>query len=376
MNPEQNLSRNLRIFRKRAKLTQRELGMKIGYSEKSVSKWELGENMPPVSTLTVLAETLGTNVDALLGFSGQPSFYLGIDGGGTKTRFSIANADGAIIRSVTLGGTNPIDIGFDAARSVLAQGIRRVCDEIPVGRVSVFAGIAGGISGDNPKYLHDFFDLFGFSCYGIGSDIENAIAATLGDGDGICTIMGTGNVTFAIRDGVRTRHGGYGYLFDEGGSGYDIGASGIRAALAAEDGSGAPTPLLNACREKTGRRMVDSIGDLYKGGKALIASFAPLVTHAAREGDAVSLEILRESIHHYAKHLAAALRRFSPGDKVRVRIIGGLSAEADLLLPLLTEEIPDLLTLDLEFVKTAPIEGALRLARKQAQRNDTGVNCE
>ncbi|MBE6704065.1 MAG: FAD-dependent oxidoreductase, partial [Ruminococcaceae bacterium] len=56
---------------------------------------------------------------------------------------------------------------------------------------------------------------------------DNIIAAGLGDSDGITVIMGTGSSCFAKRDGVVTRVGGLGYLFDHAGGGYDLGNAAI-----------------------------------------------------------------------------------------------------------------------------------------------------
>ena len=47
-------------------LTQAELGAKINYSDKAISKWERGEAIPDAFVLTQLAEIFGVTVDALL----------------------------------------------------------------------------------------------------------------------------------------------------------------------------------------------------------------------------------------------------------------------------------------------------------------------
>ena len=53
-------------LRKEAGLTQAELGEKLNYSDKTVSKWERGESIPDAYVLTQLAQLYGTTVDALL----------------------------------------------------------------------------------------------------------------------------------------------------------------------------------------------------------------------------------------------------------------------------------------------------------------------
>lgn len=52
--------------RKQKKLTQVELGEKLGVTEKSVSNWENGRNMPDLSLFKPLCEILGITINELL----------------------------------------------------------------------------------------------------------------------------------------------------------------------------------------------------------------------------------------------------------------------------------------------------------------------
>ena len=57
---------NISAYRKRAGMTQASLGEKLNYSDKAVSKWERGESVPDVWTLTMLAEQFEITVNDLL----------------------------------------------------------------------------------------------------------------------------------------------------------------------------------------------------------------------------------------------------------------------------------------------------------------------
>ncbi len=57
---------NLINLRTAAGLTQAELGAKLNYSDKSVSKWERGEAIPDAYVLTQMAELFGVTVDYIL----------------------------------------------------------------------------------------------------------------------------------------------------------------------------------------------------------------------------------------------------------------------------------------------------------------------
>ena len=53
-------------LRKEKKLTQEQLAEKLGVTQKSVSRWETGRNMPDLSILQVLSAELGITVSELL----------------------------------------------------------------------------------------------------------------------------------------------------------------------------------------------------------------------------------------------------------------------------------------------------------------------
>ncbi len=57
---------NLIKLRTGAGLTQAELGAKLNYSDKTISKWERGEAIPDAFVLTQLAELFGVTVDNIL----------------------------------------------------------------------------------------------------------------------------------------------------------------------------------------------------------------------------------------------------------------------------------------------------------------------
>ena len=48
------------------KLTQSELGERLGVSFQAVSKWERGETLPDISILPALADILETSIDYIL----------------------------------------------------------------------------------------------------------------------------------------------------------------------------------------------------------------------------------------------------------------------------------------------------------------------
>ena len=60
------VARNIATLRSKAHLTQFELGEKLNYSDKAVSRWERGEAIPDAYVLLMMSEIFGVTVDYLL----------------------------------------------------------------------------------------------------------------------------------------------------------------------------------------------------------------------------------------------------------------------------------------------------------------------
>lgn len=359
------LAENIRLRRRELHMTQGELAARLGYSAKAISKWEQGGGTPPTVLLPALANALRTNIDDLMTAPTKKKYFLGIDGGGTKTEFALADADGTILRSVILGTSNPSDVGIDAALNVLRAGITEVCERIPLGNVSLFAGLAGGSTEGIYEQLSAFFSRFGFEKVAHGSDAMNAVAAGLGASDGIAVIMGTGSVTFAKCKGKTYRVGGYGYLLGDAGSGFALGSEAIHGALSFEDGSGEETMLYDLVKEACGtERVLDSLGAFYSGGKRTIAQYAPLLLKAYLMGDAVAERILLRNMEAVARTIRGASKRLPEnGEAIKVALCGGLCTKEDtianVLRPILSGEGREY---SVTICKEPMINGALRLA--------------
>lgn len=64
---------NLQTLRKAKKLTQQEFAETLGYSDKSISKWELGKAIPSAEVLLTIADFYNVKVDDILRKPIKPS---------------------------------------------------------------------------------------------------------------------------------------------------------------------------------------------------------------------------------------------------------------------------------------------------------------
>jgi len=63
---KENFARNVKELRLDRKLNQIQLGEKLAYSSKAVSKWENGDVMPDIVTLKMIADFFNISVDTLI----------------------------------------------------------------------------------------------------------------------------------------------------------------------------------------------------------------------------------------------------------------------------------------------------------------------
>jgi len=361
MNLQDRFAYHLRNLRKQRGITQKELAEQIGCSEKAVSKWETGISIPDIEMLFSLAKALRTDLESMFSdFSSR--YYLGIDGGGTKTKLRLTNEDGSFDRSLVADGCNPMDIGLSACKEILREAIFEILGEIPCSSVTMYAGLAGGTSGNMQSELASFFETFRFHMFWNDTDNKNIIAAGLDSEDGITVILGTGVCSFLQKNGEHSMVGGRGYLIDNGGSGYHLGRDALNAYFCEKDGTGCATRLSDKVETLSGVSLKELVQKVYEGGKKYIASYAGIVYEAVREGDPVADEILRRNMKEAALLIETNGEKLN-GTKIPVVLAGGLTNDP-LTIQYLRDALADPARYDLKVLDKDPVDGALMLAKK------------
>ncbi len=358
-----HLAENIKKFRKAAGLRQRELAEGLFVSTQAVSKWEMGVSVPDVENLCALARLFGISVDTLLGAEQEEKLLIGVDGGGTKTEFVLFDMNGCIRQRLVLAGTNPNVCGMEKSCEILRSGIDTF---LATHRVAgIYCGMAGFLSGNNGEavlsFLHRTYPDIEIQCNG---DILNVAASAHRDENSITAICGTGSIVCAVHDRAIHRVGGWGYLFDQKGSGYDIGRDAFAAALAQRDGFGKRTLITDIIEKKLGSTVWESINFIYSRGTSYIASFAGVVFEAYAAGDAVAEEILESNFGELADKIAFAASLHH--DTHTLVIAGGVLHYRETVLSLLQKKLGEQMEI---IVPDLPqIYGACVLCRKMFGR--------
>ncbi len=356
---EEIFSYNINRLRVNSGLTQKQFADKLGYSEKTISKWERAGSIPNINILYKISAMFNVSIDDL--FRDKCTYLLGIDGGGTKTDYVLSDENLNVIRKLTSCGCNPFDSGIGTAKEILRKGIYEVCEAVHFSDVVMYAGISGGTSGSMKWELEKFFNGFGFNAFKNGSDTQNIFSASLGDDDGVIIIMGTGSCIVTQHDGIQGRMSGWGHLFDDVGSGYSIARDAFAAGFRSIDDLGEYTCFIDAVL-KDYPDVQTLVGKLYDGGKKIIASFCPLVFECAKNNDAVCIEIIKNSMRITGDAIKKAANKVK-AEKVKVIAAGSLTKEP-MTIRYLTRALEDVNNVDLTVLNESPVKGALINAHK------------
>src|SRR3954454_4698096 len=162
------------------------------------------------------------------------AYYLGADGGGSKTAFALIDADGHVVARTTAPSSYYFSEGFQVVERVLAQGVADICAQAGIDTADIaaaFFGIPGygEASGDIERLDAVPRTVLGHDRYSCNNDMVCGWAGSLAGEDGINVISGTGSMTYGERQGTGCRVGGWGELFGDEGSAYWVAMQGLNA---------------------------------------------------------------------------------------------------------------------------------------------------
>ena len=258
--------------------------------------------------------------------------FLGVDGGQTSTTVLIGDESGRVLGAGEAGPCNHAGAEEGRARFERAvnEGICRACARAGFDAAIVcFESACLGMSGGPEDKQAILARMLRAEHLMVTTDAAIALSGATTTGQGIAAIAGTGSIAFGRNaEGRRARSGGWGYIFGDEGSGFDIARQALRAALRMEEGWGPPTSLRQALLDATGSPSANGALHLFYAGewpRWRVAGLAPLADAAAAEGDGVAMVILNRAAVELAM-LVSAIRSqlWKPGEEVEVAYIGGV----------------------------------------------------
>lgn len=303
-------------------------------------------------------------------------YFIGIDGGGSKTKFALCDEQGHIRAECVLSGSSYRELGADEVCGLLRQGVGKVCEGIGLGSVS---GVC-----------------FGMPCYGehgeedalaarkieqalaplpvcFQNDVAAAWAGTLALQSGIIILAGTGSMAWGRdRHGAMKRCGGWSEFFSDEGSGYWLGKKTLELFSKQADGREPKGKLYEIVRTHFALRDdFDVIGRLDAQGysRKSVAALQLLLEKAALAGDESALRLYGEAAHELALMVKALRSGMDLAPNSPVSYAGGLWGAGALILRPFLEAIKDLDMTPAEPLLT-PVDGAILFA---AERFDSAA---
>lgn len=252
---------------------------------------------------------------------------VGVDGGGTKTECCVMDAERRVEVARGSGpGSNVNSVGEQSAKANVEQAVRMALEkakeelgEIQV--VTVCLSMAGVNREEDSARMKQLFR--GTFPADVRLLVNNDSYAALASGTegkmfGCVLISGTGTCAVAFtEDGAVHRASGWGPMFRDGGSSYEIAQHALAAIARAIDGRGPDTILTRSFLEHL---HVGTTDDLltwaYKPHEwSDIASLAPLVFQAAERSDAVALSIVQHAVEELVGSIRGVIKKSGLADR-------------------------------------------------------------
>ncbi|HEX5209102.1 MAG TPA: BadF/BadG/BcrA/BcrD ATPase family protein [Steroidobacteraceae bacterium] len=235
--------------------------------------------------------------------------FLGVDGGGTQTRFVLIDEAGSVLASHREGPAYYLEIGLDGLRDMLGRGIAHTLSEGQVRAEDLSYAFLGLPAYGEDGALLPALDAAPLQAlphrrYRCDNDMVCGWAGALAGSDGINIVSGTGSIAYGEYAGRSARAGGWGELFSDEGSSYWLAREGLRLFSRMSDGRQPRGPLYQHVRRHFGLESdLDLCAAIYGkdiADRSRFAQLSKVVTAAAADGDRAALGLFESAARELA----------------------------------------------------------------------------
>ncbi|MEL7291351.1 MAG: N-acetylglucosamine kinase [Pseudomonadota bacterium] len=225
------------------------------------------------------------------------SYYVGIDGGGTSCRARIRNQAGELIGEGKSGSAN-ILLGVDIAMTSILDAIAQAAAEGGLNESDfnlMHVGLALAGAEQKAAWFEFMAATHPFASMTLNTDAYGACIGAHRGEPGAIMIAGTGSCGIYLSHGEQHVVGGREFPISDQGGGAVMGLRLVQKVLLAQDGIGNNTPLAQHVMQQFDND-VDNIVSWSK--QALprdYGQFSPAVFEYANQGDALAIEMLKQT---------------------------------------------------------------------------------
>lgn len=254
---------------------------------------------------------------------GLARYYLGVDGGGTRSRARLFTAAGEAIGE-GLAGPGNIRRGLSAAWANVMMAADQALAEAglsraDLGEIGAGLGLAGVVTDADAINVADQAPAFGE--VHVSSDAHVACLGAFGGGDGAILIAGTGSAAYLLADGVAAPLSGWGFVAGDRGSAAVLGREAVANALDVLDGLAPPGALSDAVIEHLGSDRAAIVDWIQRATPREFGALAPMVIAKATSGDDSAGVLVRAS----AAAIEAMIRRLVELGAPSICLVGGMA---------------------------------------------------
>ncbi|WP_438347027.1 N-acetylglucosamine kinase [Paenibacillus sp. FA6] len=262
------------------------------------------------------------------------AYYLGIDGGGTKTYALLTDEYGNVLGKGKSGNGNHqinVDIAANSIREATLSALSEAGLQLEDIR-HAYLGLAGADREVDYMILHPIIRNIGFTNYTINCDTMIGLRAGTNHPYGISIICGTGtNSAGRNTQGEDYQCGGFSYMYGDFGGGGSLNIEVFRSVIRAWDGREQPTLLTDLLLQLLGYDAVEVMfNDFQDYGKQVPVDAVRLLFEAAAKEDVVAIEILNHQGVELGKSAVAVVNRLGmANDAFDVVLVGSLLTRGD-----------------------------------------------
>jgi N-acetylglucosamine kinase-like BadF-type ATPase len=302
-------------------------------------------------------------------------YFLGIDGGGTKTTCTVGD-ESRLLATATAGPSNIVRVGEAQARESLQHSVRQACAAAGITPAQVSRTCVGGSGAARPEIAEvvrrSLAEILSTPIDVVG-DMQIALEAAFDTGPGVIVIAGTGSIAYGRdQQGTTVRAGGWGFAIGDEGSAHWIGRAAVSAVLRASDltgGTREPSFQSTLTASLLKAWGVTSLADLARAANSIPPpDFAALFPAVAASSDPLATQVLSNAGRELASVAAVVIRRLFTKDHatfVPVAMTGGVFRYAPLVRQVFYNELRTMdARAELNPQVVDPVEGALRIARR------------
>ncbi|RUS47478.1 N-acetylglucosamine kinase [Cohnella sp. AR92] len=225
------------------------------------------------------------------------NYYMGVDGGGSKTYALIVDETGKVVGKGHSGNGNH-QTGYDVAKRNIRESVEMALGQSGLTKEQIefaYFGLAGADRETDYRILRPMIAELGLPRHAINCDTMIAMRAGTDRPYGVVLICGTGTNGAGVNPaGAFLQVGGFSYQYGDFGGGGALNVEAFRSVIRAWDGRERPTALTELVLKELGYGDVETMfHDYLDRDKIPPVRLVPLLFEAAEQGDGVAIEILK-----------------------------------------------------------------------------------